>query len=176
MPLVVEDTSDLEVSFTYAGYERETEASFLLSGNKLTKTLSNSTLSSESVDGGTQNGGKMHAPTSHGVLVMAACLYMSMSSFGMTSALGVVYVELISSFQCLRSEAALVHGLYMGVSLGGGLLFRKVVTKYDTGACVMTAAVFAGVAMACGSLAGDIGTVIAFVGVYLQVLISSFHQ
>ncbi|XP_053392243.1 monocarboxylate transporter 3-like [Mercenaria mercenaria] len=172
MPLVVEDNSDIEVSFTYASYERETEASFLLSGNKSRKVLSNSTLSSESVDGDTQNGGKIHAPRSRGVIVMAACMYMSLSSFGMASALGVVYVELISAFQCLRSEAALVQGLYMGITLGGGLLFRNIVTKYDTGACVMAAAAFAAVAMACGSLASDIGTVIALVGVVTALFAS----
>ncbi|XP_053392260.1 uncharacterized protein LOC128546135 isoform X2 [Mercenaria mercenaria] len=114
----------------------------------------------------------MHAPRSRGVIVIAACTYMSFSSVGMASALGVVYVELISAFQCLRSEAALVQGLYMGITLGGGLFCRKVITKYDTGACVMAASIAAAIAMAFGSMAGDISTVIALVGVVTALFAS----
>ncbi|XP_053392390.1 monocarboxylate transporter 3-like [Mercenaria mercenaria] len=174
MSSVVEKSSDMEVSLTYASYERHTEASFLLSGNKSNNFLSNATLSKESTDSERvdRNGGKMLAPRSRAVIVMAACLYINLSCFGMVPALGVVYVELISALQCLRSEAALVQGLCMGLSLGGGILFTTIVTKYDTGACVMAASVVAGVAMACGSLARDIGTVIALVGVVMGTFTS----
>lgn len=48
---------------------------------------------------------------------------------------------------------------------GGGILFTKVVTNFDTGACVIVASILSGTACACGSLARDIGTVIALVGV-----------
>ncbi|XP_053379321.1 monocarboxylate transporter 13-like [Mercenaria mercenaria] len=167
-------TRDAESSVTYTKNERETEASFLLSSNNSRNFLSNSTLSKESADGDNQNGGNLYVPRSRGAIVMVACLYMSFSGYGLATALGVVYVELISAFQCQRSEAALVQSLYIGLILGGGLLFTKVVIKYDTGACVMAASVAACVAMACGSLARDIGTVIALVGV-VTGLFASVH-
>lgn len=61
---------------------------------------------------------EMQATKCRSAAVMLGCLYINMSCFGMFSALGVVYVELISAFQCQRSEAALVQSLYLGLSLG----------------------------------------------------------
>jgi len=49
---------------------------------------------------------------------MCACLYMQFLNSGAVIALGVVYVELIDDLGSLRSEAALVQSLYLGLSLG----------------------------------------------------------
>jgi hypothetical protein len=118
MPSRVSDADDVEVSFTYASYERETEASSLLPGDKSTRFLSNSSRSQKSIEESIKDGGKQLASKSRGVIIFVACLYMNLSCFGMVGVLGVVYVEFISAFQCLRSEAALVQSLYMGLSLG----------------------------------------------------------
>lgn len=47
-----------------------------------------------------------------------------------------------------------------------------VVTRYDTGACVMAASAIAGVALSCCSLANNIGTVIALVGIVVGLFTS----
>lgn len=110
-------TNDVEHSFSYASYERASEVSFLYPDKKSRKFLSNSTLSQQSTEESNQDGDAKLASRSRGIVILVACLFLNMSCFGMVVVLGVVYVELISAFDCPRSEAALVQSLYMGLSL-----------------------------------------------------------
>ena len=108
-----------EKKVEYASYGSNSESSVIQSENATKRSASGLSTSQKCFHRKEdQNKGELHVPKLRGIIIMAACLYMPMSGFGMMSALGVVYVELLSAFQCLRSEAALVQSLFMGIMLG----------------------------------------------------------
>lgn len=51
---------------------------------------------------------------------MFSCLVQQFVSVGIGYGLSIMYAELIKVFDVRRSEAALVQGLYLGLSVGSG--------------------------------------------------------
>lgn len=54
---------------------------------------------------------------------MVAGLVQQFVSVGMGFGLSIMYVELIAVFNAKRSDAALIQGLYLGLSVGTGSIF-----------------------------------------------------
>ncbi|XP_052791158.1 monocarboxylate transporter 2-like [Mya arenaria] len=156
--------SEGEYSFNYASYEREDVISRIMTSNKTSSQQfilsSSSTLQPE------RNTREPSKPSRWRMLViMLSCLYLNYLTFGMAACLGVVYVALIEDLQCLRSEAALVQSLYLGLSLGGTILFSRPLTKYDTGYFVMVANTICCTAFALCMAANNIWVVLVLVGI-----------
>ena len=102
--------------------------------------------------------------SSRRIVVMTACFINHIIVVGFTSALGVIYVELISEFDSLRSEAALVQSLYVGITIYGGIIFTKLVQKYGSGLSVALGMAFSATSVFISVFSFNIYTIIVFVG------------
>ena len=98
-------------------------------------------------------------------VVMLACFVNHIIVVGFTSALGVIYVELIREFDALRSEAALVQSLYLGITVSGGIVFSRLVYRYGPGICITLGMTFSALSVCISAFSVNIYMVIVFVGV-----------
>ena len=105
------------------------------------------------------------ASTGRKVCIMIACLYLQFTASGLISALGVIYVDLIRVFEAPHSEAALVQSLFMGMTVGGGIVFSAVIQKYGTGFPVIIASCISALAFIASYFAPNVQTLIATIGI-----------
>ena len=98
-------------------------------------------------------------------VIMTACFINHIVVVGFISALGVIYVELISAFDSLRTKAALVQSLYFGITVCGGIVFTKLVQHYGSGLCVAVGMTFAAISVFISIFSINIYMIIVFVGV-----------
>ena len=105
------------------------------------------------------------ASTGRKVCIMLACLYLQFTASGLISALGVIYVDLIRVFEAPHSEAALVQSLFMGMTVGGGIVFSAVIQKYGTGFPVIIASCISALRFISSYFAPNVQTLIATIGI-----------
>ena len=98
------------------------------------------------------------------VFIMAACVYLQLCVGGMSTALGVIYVDIIRVFDAAHSEAALVQSLFAGTSVSGGVLFTKVLQKFGTGVPVIITSLTGGLAVFASAFAPNVPTLIVLIG------------
>ena len=105
------------------------------------------------------------ATTRRKAFIMVACLYLHITSGGTVIALGVIYVDLIRVFNAPHSQAALVQSLFMGLMIGGGVIFTGLLQRHGTGLPVTIASFIAGMAFFASSFAPNVPTLIVLIGV-----------
>ncbi|WAR17138.1 MOT6-like protein [Mya arenaria] len=76
-----------------------------------------------------------------------------------------MYPELINIFNSRRSNAALIQGLYMGLSTGGGILWAPLIQKYGPGKSVLVGSLVTCVGLLASSFAEELWTIILCTGV-----------
>ena len=103
--------------------------------------------------------------SSRRIVIMTACFSNNIIVVGFPGALGVIYVELISEFHSLRTEAALVQSLYNGITVCGGIVFTKLVQHYGSGLCVAVGMAFAAISAFVSIFSFTIYMIIVLVGV-----------
>ena len=104
------------------------------------------------------------ATTMRKVFIMAACVYLQLCVGGMSTALGVIYVDIIRVFDAAHSEAALVQSLFIGTSVSGGVLFTKVLQRFGTGVPVIITSLIGGLAIFASAFAPNVPTLIVLIG------------
>ena len=105
------------------------------------------------------------ASTGRKVLIMAACLYLHIIASGLAVSLGVVYVDLIRVFDASHSQAALVQSIFIGTTLGGGVIFTSVLQRFGPAMPVMIASLISGLAFFASSFATNVPILIALIGI-----------
>ncbi|XP_045181316.2 monocarboxylate transporter 3-like [Mercenaria mercenaria] len=122
------------------------------------------------------------------LVVMVAGLVQQFVSVGLGFGLSIMYVELIAVFNAKRSDAALIQGLYLGLSVGTGIVLTGVIKKVGPGPTIIVGAIVAAIGLFTSSFAQNLPTVIALTGVvsglgmstcYLSAFISvswMFHE
>ena len=157
------------VSATYRKFEQEQKNEIVLSHHR---TYVNRTESEDDTNSNetTRLIGKVEkkprvASIGRKVVIMLACLYLHFTAAGLISALGVIYVDLIRVFEAPHSEAALVQSLFMGMTIGGGIVFSAMIQKYGTGILVMIASCISALAYIVSVFAPNVPTLIVTIGV-----------
>ena len=165
---VKEDTKT--VSWTYRSFEQHQRNEMILSHHKT--YVEGASVSEDDINANetTKLIGKVEkkpqvASTSRKVFIMLACLYLHFTAAGLISALGVIYVDLIRVFRAPHSEAALVQSLFMGMTIGGGIVFSTLIQKYGTGLPIMIASCISALAYIVSVLAPNVPTLIVTIGV-----------
>ena len=97
-------------------------------------------------------------------IVLISCFINHLIILGLNSSLGVIYVELIRTFDAQRSEAALVQSIYYGFMLCGGILFTNIIKRFGPGMCSFIGIVTIGTGFFLSIFAANITMVIVFVG------------
>lgn len=162
------DYDTRSVLFTYRSFERQQNDDVLLDHHKnyIDKISEDDTSPNEETNLLVKPKKQpREATTGRKVFIMLACLFLHFTASGLISALGVIYVELIRYFEAPHSEAALVQSLFMGMTIGGGVIFSAAIQKYGTGILVMISASTACLAYVASSFAPNVPTLIALIGV-----------
>ena len=152
------NTSETKQLLNNHEYQREATTDKVLQQNEYQRELSTGERLQEKEH-------QREATTKRKVFIMVVCLYIHFINGGTIIALGVIYVDLINVFNAPHSQAALVQSLFMGIMIGGGVMFTGVLQKYGSGLPVVLASLIAWLAFFASSFAPNVPTIIALIGV-----------
>ena len=99
-------------------------------------------------------------------IIMISCFITHIIVLGLNNSLGVIYVELISEFDALRSEAALVQSVNLGTMFCVGILFTRVIERFGPGMCSIVGMTISAASVFISVFSPHIYMVIVFVGFF----------
>ncbi|KAL4218099.1 hypothetical protein ACF0H5_022835 [Mactra antiquata] len=99
------------------------------------------------------------------LVIMASALVLQCVSIGLGFGMSVMYPELVLVFNELRSKAALIQGIYLGLTCGAGILLTGLIKKVGPGPMIILGSIISCIGFFASGFSQNVSTIIVLAGV-----------